>query len=123
MSLVDNLSEYCILLNNELIKENIDSIEKFLNYAFVEIFPVFNEYINSFINLLNEEFTSGYYKIEEYPFYDYFYYSDYLNRKYFNEKLMHIDANQYSVLKYYLENKGKTDKNLYSLDNLKICRK
>ena len=90
VSLVDTLSEYCILLNNELIKENIDSIEKFLNYAFVVIFPVFNEY-NSFINLLNEEFTSDYYKIEAYPFYDYFYYSDYLNKKYINEKLMHID--------------------------------
>ena len=59
VSLVNTLSECLILLNNELIKENIDSIEKFLNYAFVEIFPVFNEYINSFINLLKEEFTSG----------------------------------------------------------------
>ena len=36
---------------------------------------------------------------------------------------MHIVENKYPVLKYYLENKGKTDKNLYSLDNLKICRK
>ena len=164
MSWVETISECWQLLNKELLKENIDSIEKFLNYCFIDVFSILNsakiidkyddlitledelelkikgvvekikeenyknnlikkkneEDITSFINLLKEEFTSDFYKTEEFPFYDYFYYSDYLNEQYINEKLSHMDENKYPVLKYYLDQIGKTDKEQYSLENLNI---
>ena len=164
MSWVETLSECWQLLNKELLKENIDSIENFLNCCFIDVFSILSsaktiekyedlialeekleqkiegvvgkikiennkknlikkkneEDITSFINLLKEEFTSDFYKAEEFPFYDYFYYSDYLSEQYINEKLSHMDENKYPVLKNYLDKIGKTDIDQYSLDNLNI---
>jgi hypothetical protein len=72
----------------------------------------------SFINLLKESYTSNDYKKEDFPFYEYFYYTDYLNEKYIYEKLEHMDDSKYPVLKQYLLSKidktdgaDKTDKN------------
>ena len=61
------------------------------------------------------------YKNEEYPFYEYFYFSDYLNEKYITEKLTHMDENKYPVLRKYLGHKNNKDvKNNYSLDKLNL---
>ena len=169
MSWVDILNECWKLLKKELLKENIDSIEKFLNFIFIEIFPMLNEAKNidkfeelteleenleskiqtiikkykeesnknknkkddedktSFINILKEKYVSYYYPKKDFPFYDYFYYADYLNEIYINEKLKYTDENKYPILKAYLESKLKDNsdkkKNKYSLDNLNLFNK
>ena len=76
---------------------------------------------NSFINLLKETYVSYYYR-EELPFYEYFYYTDYLNKKYIIEKMSHMEDNKYPLLKYYLDsyNKDNSDKNKYSLNDLDL---
>ena len=75
----------------------------------------------SFINLLKETNASNEYKKEDFPFYQYFYYTDYLNEKYINEKFEDMDENKYPVLKQYLVSKiDKSDKNKYSLSNLNL---
>jgi hypothetical protein len=163
MSWVDTLYECWNILKNELLKENIDSIEKFMNYMFVYLFPILNKgkSINnfedlielennlesiiqkiikdykkenknkennysksdekdSFINLIKEKYTSDYYIKKDFPFYEYFYYTNYLDEEFIIEKLKHMDDNKYPVLRKYLENMNKTkdNKNKYSLDNL-----
>jgi hypothetical protein len=70
--------------------------------------------------LLREIFTSLEYKKEEFPFYEYFYYIDYLNGKYLSEKLSHMDQNKYPVLKDYLELKNIKKYNNYYLVNLNL---
>ena len=160
MNWIDTLNECWNILKNELLKENIDSIEKFMYYIFVDLFPKLNkertidEYENlikfedileseiqkkmkqykeekdnikddedktSFINLLKEKYIKGYYETKDFPFYEYFYYSDYLNEDYLQEKLNHLNENKYPVLEKYLEynkNKKNEKKKKYSLDNL-----
>ena len=141
-------------LEKELINIKIDSIEKFMNYIFVYLFPILNkiecidqyeklieiedkleseiqklikdfekdskDFIidgdeNSFINLLTEKFGPEQYKenFEKYPFYEFFYYTNYLDDKYLLEKIKGEDENKYSVLKMYLDNRinSKLDKN------------
>jgi hypothetical protein len=150
MSWVDTLYECWNILKNELLKENIDSIEKFMNYMFVYLFPILNKgkSINnfedlielennlesiiqkiikdykkenknkennysksdekdSFINLIKEKYTSDYYIKKDFPFYEYFYYTNYLDEEFINEKLKHMDDNKYPVLRKYLENMNK----------------
>ena len=51
-----------------------------------------NEEKTSFINLLKETYTSNEYKKEDFPFYQYFYYTDYLN-----EKLENMDYNKFPI--------------------------
>ena len=143
-------------LEKELINIKIDSIEKFMNYIFVYLFPklnkikcidkdnydklievedkleseiqtLINEYKkdskdfiidgdeNSFINLLTEKFGPEQYKdnFEKYPFYEFFYYTNYLDDKYLLEKIKDEDENKYSVLRMYLNNRinSQSDKN------------
>ena len=168
MAWTDTLNECWNLLKNELLKENIDSIEKFMFYIFVDLFnklsnknsindfnsliefedelekeiqnlikqykeeskikSKYDEDCTSFISLLKGKYTSEYYKKEEFPFYDYWYYSDYLDEIKLHEKLNHIDENKYPVLKKYLDNilKDKSDynnDNSYSSDNLNLFNK
>ena len=40
---METLTECWIILKNELLKENIDSIEKFMSYIFSDLFPILNE--------------------------------------------------------------------------------
>ena len=169
MSWVETLNESWIILKNELLKENIDSIEKFMSYIFADLFPILkeakridkfdllieiedtletkikeiikeykeeiiekksnlknNEDKNSFISLLKETYESSEYEYDKYPFYDHFYYTDYLNEEYIYKKLKEMDENKCPVLGQYLnskynkEDKNKKDKNNYSLDNLNI---
>jgi len=109
MDFAKTLYEYWIILKNELLKEEIYSIEKFMNYIFTDLFPRLNkegsienyekliqfedelelhiqklikkfkednnnsnnhnnEDPTSFVNLLNEKFTSSNYNEKEFPF-------------------------------------------------------
>ena len=71
--------------------------------------------------MLKEKYTSLEYKQEDFPFYEYFYYTDYLNEEYILEKLTHMDESKYPVLKYYLDfKKNQTGNNNISLDNLNL---
>ena len=164
LSWVETISECWKILENELIKINIDSIEKFINFSFVDLFNLLNqgntlenyddlikfenkldlnirdlikkfyqenrkinlikkrsdENVVSFINLLKEKFTSDNYNEKDFPFYEHFYYSGYLNEEYINKKLMLMDENKYPVLKNYLQKilSDEMDKNKFSLENL-----
>ena len=157
---VETLSECWNILKNELSKENVDSIEKFMSYIFSDLFPILNKAFkinkcedliifedelnskikdmiekykiynenlqdnnkndedkNSFVSLLKETYTN--YPKKEFPFYEYFYYTDYLDEKYIIEKLSHMKETKYPVLQKYLESKNNKMDNLnYSLDNL-----
>jgi len=160
MEFAETLYECWILLKNELLKEEIYSIEKFMNYIFTDLFPILNkegsienydklikfedeleshiqklikkfkednnnsnnnnnEDPNSFVNLLKEKYTSS--NEKEFPFYDFFYYTDYLNEKNINEKLNHMDEDKYPVLKKFLEYlNNKIEQNNYSSNNLNL---
>ena len=164
MDFVETLSECWIILKNELLKEEIYSIEKFMNYIFTYLFPRLNkeesiddydklikfeneleidiqekikkykeendnsnkknnnEDLTSIVNLLKEKYASSNYDKKEYPFYEYFYYTDYLNEGNINEKLNHMDEDKYPVLKKYLENlnNNEVEQNNYSSNNLNL---
>ena len=76
---------------------------------------------NSCCNLLKEKYESEYYQNEDFPFYRYFYYTDYLNEEYIKEKLKHIDESRYPVLVKYLDyNNRKNEKDDYILNNINI---
>ena len=57
MAWVETLNECWIMLKNELVKEEIYSIEKFMNYIFVDLFPILNkkENINDYKDLIKFE--------------------------------------------------------------------
>ena len=40
---METLNDCWIILKNQLLKENIDSIEKFMSYIFSDLFPILNE--------------------------------------------------------------------------------
>ena len=166
MDWTETLNECWNILKNELLKKEIYSIEKFMSYIFIYLFPILNEkkmindyeslieiednlestiqklinnfkeqndrynIINrrndedktSFISLLQEKYTRIEYSIEQFPFYEYFYYTNYLNEKYISEKLEHMYQNKYPVLKTYLDNKNKnnSNNNENSLENLNL---
>ena len=165
MSWEETLYECWNILKIELLRENIDSIEKFLSYIFSDLFQILNKAKkidnyeslidfedslesniktiiknykdynknnntfkkpdvdkNSFISILKETYTFREYKKEEFPFYEYFYYTDYLDEKYINKQLSHIDETRYPVLKSYLDFKSNNNKknNVYSLTNLNL---
>ena len=163
------LSESWNILKNELLKENIDSIEEFMNFIFSDLFLIlskvnkidkYNDLIElennleseiqdlmkkfknkdiskdlkeneieedkaSSINLLKEKYISDYYDKNEFPFYEYFYYTDYLNEKFIYEKLSLFDEREYPVLKYYLDHKiNKLDEdNKFTQNNLLVFNK
>ena len=61
---------------------------------------------------------SKYDNSKEFPFYEYFYYTDYLNEDYIKKKLKEKDENDYPVLNSYLKNKKQENEDKYSLDHL-----
>ena len=109
----------------ELIKEKIESVKK-ENEKIKKLMNEKNKDKNSSFYFLKETYESQNLKKDEkndYPYYEYFYYCDYLDEKYISEKLSHMDENKYPILKKYLEyknnNKDKIKDN-YSLDNLNL---
>ena len=142
MSWDETLYESWIILKNELLKINISSIEKFMEYIFPNLFQILNKQLeiyeyNQLLNIENnleseiqnmikkykeeEElelkikgYDQKFFKLlltksEEYPFNKYFYYSDYLDEKYVEEKLINLDENKYPVLRKYLELRKKDE--------------
>ena len=77
---------------------------------------------NSYRSILKETYTFRDYNKEEFPFYKYFYYTDYLDQNYINKQLSHVDETRNPVLKSYLDFKrNKNEKNkVYSLTNLNL---
>ena len=76
MSWAETLNECWIILKNELSKEGIYSIEKFMNYIFVDLFPLlsteecinnydrFIEFVDKLELLIQEDFKNLKKKIE-----------------------------------------------------------
>ena len=77
---------------------------------------------NSCVSILKETYTFRDYNKEEFPFYKYFYYTDYLDENYVGEQLSHVDETRNQVLKSYLDFKrNKNEKiKVYSLTNLNL---
>ena len=96
------------------MKKEIEEFKKIMNEK--------NKDKNSPFYLLKVTYESQDYSKEEYPYYEYFYYCDYLDEKYINVELSHKEEIKYPILKKYLEykNENKTDTDNYSLDNLNL---
>ena len=107
----------------ELIQEKIELVKN-ENEKYKKLMDENNEDKNSFINILKEKYDSQNYPKKEFPFYEYFYYCDYLNEKNISEKLNHMDESKYPTLKKYLDfikgNNENNNNNDYSLDNLSL---
>ena len=79
---------------------------------------------NSAIALIKEIYGKTKYNSNEFRFYEYFYYTDYLNEVYIKKKIKEKDENDYPVITEYLKRTKKNDdedeeeKDKYSLDNL-----
>ena len=75
----------------------------------------------SSIALIKEIYDKNKYNNRDYPFYEHFYYTDYLDEDYIQNLLKDKDENDYPVLVKYLQfkkQKKSKDKDKYSLDNL-----
>ena len=104
------------LLIQSKCKQAYEEIKKYKELIKVE---------NSSVALIKEIYDINKYKNKEFPFYEYFYYTDYLDEDYIYNILKNKDENNYPVLAYYLQNiKQETSldkdniKDNYSLDNL-----
>ena len=87
---------------------------------------------DSCVSLLTEKFDKSNYDSKNYPNYENFYYTDYLDEKNIGKELSHLNIEKYLVLNKYLiyaEEKRKTGmhkkkdsdtKDYYSLNNLKV---
>ena len=75
----------------------------------------------SAIALIKEIYDKSKYNIKDFPFYEHFYYTDYLDEEYIENLLKGRDENNYPVLVKYLQfikQKKSKVQNYYSLDNL-----
>jgi hypothetical protein len=73
----------------------------------------------SSLYLLNEKYQTN--NQNDYPFYNYFYYSDYINEDYLLNQLYHKENNKYPVLFKYLNHyTSPSNTNIYSLKYLKM---
>ncbi len=151
------ISECWEMINNELNKVGINSIDIFMNYIFSDLFSALNKHKNiteysdleefeknldkliqskilsfkenyknlnksmndkfSFQDLIEERYSEL--NKNEYPFYNYFNYSDYINETYLLEKIK-SKKDKYPVLLKVLENNTNKKEKKYSLDNLVI---
>ena len=78
---------------------------------------------NSGIALIKEIYDKSLYKLD-FPFYEYFYYTFYLDEDYIYDIIKNKDENNYPVLVRYLKNKMEDkDEDNYSSDNLALFNK
>ena len=115
-------SDLFLSLNESKRIDNFEDLIKFENCLEQKIQKLIKEFTNkeadkelkeneikedktTSINLLKEKYISEYYDKNDFPFYEYFYFTDYLNEKYINEKLSLFDSAEYPVLKSYLDDK------------------
>jgi len=155
MSWIKVISECWTMIEHELNKLGINSINLFMNYIFSDLFSSLNKHKsiadyneldefeknldilihNKIINFkekyktlnksMNDNFSFQDFIEEkyddlnnkEYPFYNYFYYCDYINETYLLNQIK-TNKEKYPVLCKILENNSNTRKNKYSLDNL-----
>jgi len=112
-----------------LIKEKCKLAEEEINkYKELEKESIKDE--KSAIALIKEIYDKNKYKNRGFPFYEFFYYTDYLDEDYICNILKGKDENNYPVLVKYLKNKkqqkskdeNKTEDN-YSLDKLNFFNK
>ena len=74
---------------------------------------------DSSLYLLNEKYQVN--NLNDYPFYNDFYYSDYINEDFLLNQLYHKENNKYPVLFKYLNHfTSPTNNNIYSLNYLKM---
>ena len=114
----------CINSYEELIEFEND-LEKLIQDKFIEAKEDIDNYKefeknkikeqNSALALLKEIYTKGKYDKNIYPYYEHFYYTDYLDEEFINNILKNKNKNDYPVLvkylEYYFENKdGKKSK-------------
>ena len=149
------ISECWSMINYELNKLGINSIDLFMNYIFLDLFSMLNKHktiteyyeLEEFEKNLDEliqkkilSFKENYKNLNksmndkfsfqdmieekyndlnknEYPFYEYFYYSDYINEAYLLDKVK-SKKDKYPVLFRVLENNINKKENIYSLHNL-----
>ena len=79
--------------------------------------------INNSFNLLKEIYDNDKYKSKEYPEYEYFYYSNYLDEDFILENILNYnDLKKYPVLNKYLNYK-KNDNDKYPLEKLYLFNK
>ena len=93
-----------------LIHKKIDS--------FIKDYKTLNKSMNdsfSFQDFIEEKYDNL--NDKEYPFYNYFYYSDYINETYLLKRIK-SKKEKYPVLFKVLENNSNLKRNQYSLDNL-----
>ena len=122
-----NKFEDLIKFENELeklIQEKCEVVKKEINKC-EELERNFYKNEKSAIVLLKELYNKDKYNTNEFPFYEHFYYTDYLDENYINKILKGRDENEYPVLSKYLKNKKpkkskdkEMNKDLYSLENL-----
>jgi hypothetical protein len=107
----------------EMIKEKVKLVQKECE-KYKQLMNEINEDNNSSINLLKEKYVSqNYISLKnDFPFYENFYYSDYLDKNNLSEKLNDKNKNKYPVLIKYIENKNineyDNNEDNYSLDKL-----
>lgn len=121
-----NIKEYQALKKmekelNTLIDDKIKLFKKEYNKEIKQANEEIDKSNEHFIyNLLKEKYTDL--DIEEYPFYQNFFYSDYLNEDCLLELLKLKDKEKYPVLLKKLENQ-KSKKDKFSLNNLELFNK
>jgi hypothetical protein len=112
----------------KLIQEKCEkSVEEFENFKKLERDSIKDE--KSGIALIKEIYDKSKYKSsKDFRFYEYFYYTDYLDEDYIRNILKGKDEDNYPVLAQYLKNKKQKkseedEEDVYSLDNLNLFNK
>ena len=90
----------------QLIQEKCKKAEKEINnYKELEIESIQDE--KSGIALIKEIYDKSKYNRNDFPYYEYFYYTDYLDEDYIINLLKGKDDNNYPVLSKYLQNQNE----------------
>ena len=125
---IDNFEELITFEDDleKLIQEKCKEIKIEIS-KYEELERNFYKNKKSAIVLLKEIYdkSEGEYNPSEFPFYEHFYFTDYLDEHYINKILKDRDENEYPVLSKYLKNKKskkskdkETNKEKYSLEKL-----
>ena len=104
----------------------LDELEKIIDKKIQEKIISFKENYKKFYKSKNNKFSfqniieERYLALDEneYPFYEYFYYSDYIDEAFVLNKLNYIENEKYPVLLRVLKNNLNRNQNMYSLDKL-----
>ena len=121
----ESLNEFSKLIEfekelDELINKKINIFKE--EYKKINDLSQFDKNENTFQNILDEKYEKL--NEDDYPFYNYFYYSDYVNEDYLLDNLNHSEREKFPVLLKVLEkNNNEKYKTEYSLENLPIFNK